>query len=105
VTPTDSRLGRTSAGFALAASVTAVVNTLLAVAKDLSPSLTKGMATLTGHHWTTQGIADLLVFIGLGFLFSISGLAEKIAARWLTLILIASVVASGAGLSIWYILY
>ena len=48
------KLDRVSAAFALSASITFIFNTLLAWVKDSVPALNSFMASLTGHHWTTQ---------------------------------------------------
>ena len=71
-------MNSTTSGFALSAAITILFNTALAWAKDAYPPLNTFMKSLTGHHWTTHGLADLFLFIGLGLIFSKSGIAEKI---------------------------
>lgn len=97
-----SRLSRVTSGFALAAAVAILFNTALAWAKDASAPLTAFMTSLTGHHWTTHGLADLILFVALGFLFANSKTAARANARHLTRALVAAVVIASAGLALWF---
>jgi hypothetical protein len=54
-----------TSGFVLAAAITVLFNTALAWAKDAYAPLNTFLQSLTGHHWTTHGLADLLLFLGL----------------------------------------
>jgi hypothetical protein len=100
----DAKLGRNSAGFALAVVVTVLFNTVLACAKDADAPLKSFMRSLAGHDWTTQGIADLVLFFVLGLIFS-RVIGEKIGtAKMVTALTLACIVA-GIGLAGWYLLY
>ena len=61
----NPRLGHASAGFAMAGAVTVLFNTVLTCVKDSYRPLTNFMASVTGHDWTTQGLADVAIFFGL----------------------------------------
>ena len=98
-------LGRSSAGFALAAAITVLFNTALALAKDAYHPLNKLMASLTGHHWTTHAVANLLVFVVLGFTFSKSGVAQRMNPNRLINSLIGAVTVASLGLVAWYLVY
>jgi hypothetical protein len=100
---TSGTLDKTTSGFVLAAAVTILFNTALALAKDVSAPLNAGMKQLTGHHWTTHGIADLILFLVLGFIFSQTRLGSKLGANAVTAILIGSVIVASLGLAIWYV--
>jgi hypothetical protein len=63
------------------------------------------MASLTGHHWITHGLADLILFIGLGLIFMNSSMVEKINPNRLISILIWAVVAASLGLFAWFLLF
>jgi hypothetical protein len=60
------------------------------------------MKLLSGHHWTTHGLADLIVFLGLAFIFVKTRVAEKIDPNRLIGALIGAVVIAGLGLALWY---
>jgi hypothetical protein len=70
VSADSSRLGRTNAAFGMAAAITALFNTALAWAKDAYQPLTNLMNAIAGHNWTTQGLADVILFVGLGLILS-----------------------------------
>ena len=96
-------MNRTTAGFGLAAAIACLFNTALAWAKDAYAPLNKFMASLTGHHWITHGLADLVVFIGLGLIFSKSSVADK-PGRVVS-VLTWSVIIASAGLFLWFLLF
>jgi hypothetical protein len=81
-----------------------VFNTLLAWIKDAYDPLNKFMASLTGHHWTTHGIADVLLFVVLGYVLMNTNVPDRMSSKAVTLTLIASVIVSGLGLLIWFVL-
>jgi hypothetical protein len=97
-------MNRTTSAFALAAAIACLFNTALAWVKDAYAPLNKFMASLTGHHWITHGLADVIVFVGLGLLFMNTSIANKINPDRMVSILIWSVVASGLGLFAWFLL-
>jgi uncharacterized membrane protein SirB2 len=66
--------------------------------------MTNHALNLTGHHWTTHGIADVLLFVVLGFVFMSRGTAERFAPMRLVQILVGSVVLAGLGLAAWFVL-
>ena len=97
------KLDPVSAAFALSASVTFIFNTLLAWVKDSVPALNSFMASLTGHHWTTHSLFDLIVFIGLGFVFLKTGTAERMDGMTLVRVVVGSAVLGGLGLLGWFL--
>jgi hypothetical protein len=97
-------LDAVSAAFALSAAVTIVFNTLLTWAKEAYPALNSFMASLTGHHWITHGMADVLLFFALGLVFMNLGTAARMAPQRLMPVLAAAVVAAGLGLAGWFVL-
>jgi hypothetical protein len=100
-----TKLGHASAAFMLAAAVTVVFNTALAWGKDAYEPLTTFMKSVSGHHWTTHGLADVILFIGLGLIFLKTDVAEKINPSRLVSILVWAVVAASLGLVAWYLLF
>jgi hypothetical protein len=100
-----SKLGRSSAGFALAAALTVLFNTGLALVKDADHTLLNFMNGVTGNNWITQGLADVILFLCLGLLFSKIGWAEKVAPNLLISFLAVAVAVAGVGLFVWYALF
>jgi hypothetical protein len=101
----SNRLSGVAPAFCLSAAVTVIFNTALAWAKDAYAPLNNFMKSLTGHHWTTHGLADLILFFGLGFIFMKTGMAEKMDPNRLNSILIGSVIVAGLGLALWFALF
>jgi hypothetical protein len=100
-----AKLGNASAAFGLAAAVTALFNTALACIKDAYHPLNNLMNDMAGHNWTTQALADIILFVGLGLIFSAIHVAEKMKSNRLISFLVAAVMIAGVGLFTWYSLY
>jgi hypothetical protein len=98
----STKLTAVTSGFVLAAAITVLFNTALAWAKDAYPPLNNSMKSLSGHHWTTHGLVDLILFVGLGFIFMSTRVAEKIDSNRLIGILIGAVGTAALGLVLWY---
>lgn len=99
----EAALENTAAAFGLSAAVTIVFNTALAWTKDAYDPLNSFMASLTGHHWRTHGLVDVILFLLLGWLFTSRHAVEHVTDR-LSVILAASVIIGGAGLAGWFLL-
>jgi len=95
---------RTSAAFGLAAAVTVVFNTLLVWLKETVPAVQSLMVSLTGHHWITHSIANIAVFIVLGFVFLALGTANRLGEMALVVTLVLAVVVAGLGLVGWFVI-
>lgn len=92
-----------AAAFGLSAVVVIIFNTALAWIKDAYDPLNTFMAHLTSHHWITHGLADVILFFLLGWLFmrwrTVSGLTNLLIAS----VAVATVVG-GVGLAGWFLL-
>jgi hypothetical protein len=99
------KLGRTSAAFLLAAAITIVFSTVLACAKDAYSPLKTFMTSLSDNDWTTQGVADVMLFVGLGLIFLKTSVAERLNPNRAISLLVGVVVAAGVGLFAWYALH
>jgi uncharacterized membrane protein SirB2 len=99
------KLAPVTTSFVLAAAVTVLFNTVLAIVKDSHKSLNDFMASLSGHQWTTHGLADLILFLALGFLFLSLKVGRNMAAQRAIPVLVASVVVASVGLAVWYALF
>lgn len=66
--PRQGELGPYTCSFGLALALTSVLSGLLVILKERNEeTLLAWMAGLTGHHWVTHGLVDLLLFLLLGF--------------------------------------
>ena len=101
----NNSVSRLTIGFGLALALASVLNALLVVVMEKSPAVQAGMKHLTGHHWITHGLADCIVFVGLGLLFMNTSMAAKINPNRLVSILIWAVVAASLGLVAWFLLF
>jgi len=97
-------MNKATSAFALSAAIACLFNTALAWAKDAYAPLNKFMAGLTGHHWITHGLADLIVFVGLGLVFMNIKTADMKPDK-LVSILVWSVAAASLGLFAWFLLF
>ena len=100
-----ARLSNTSAAFGLAAAITGLFNTALACVKDAYHPLNNFMNGIAGHNWTTQALADIILFIAIGLVFSGMHLGDKIKSDRLISFLVGAVAVSGVALFTWYALY
>lgn len=55
--------------FGMAVSIVAVLNALLTYLKERYTLVHDLMVNLTGHHWVTHSLIDLLLFFVIGVLF------------------------------------
>jgi len=102
--PADEKLSPATSGFALAAAITALVNTALSCAKDVYAPFKDFLKSLTDHDWTTQGLIDLAFFVGLGIIFTTTRVGERIRPSRLIAGLVGAVVIAGLGLALWFAL-
>ncbi len=100
-----TKLDRASAAFGLAAAITVLFNMVLTWAKEAYEPLNVFMKSLTGHHWITHGITDVVLFVLLGMIFMNTGVVEKMSPNSLVLTLIGAVVVAGLGLAGWFLVY
>jgi hypothetical protein len=97
-----ARLGRTSAAFGMAAGITALFNTALACVNDAYRPLQNVMNTIAGHNWTTQGLADLILFVVLGLTLSRTRIVQTVKPDRVISFLFVAVAVAGVGLFAWY---
>jgi hypothetical protein len=100
----STNLTPATSGFVLSAAITVLVSTVLACLKDASAPLKAFMQSIAGHDWTTQGLFDLALFVGLGLMFRSTGIAAKIDTSRLIAALIGAVAIAGLGLALWFAL-
>jgi hypothetical protein len=93
---------RLAAALTLSAAVTVIFNVLLAFVKDSVPAVNSFMAALTGHHWRTHGLFDVIVFAALGWFFFTRGIPERGLNNNSTITLAACVIVAGLALIGWF---
>jgi hypothetical protein len=54
------------AGYGISYAITVIFNAILVVLKETIPAVHDLMVAITGHHWVTHGLLDLIVFVALG---------------------------------------
>ena len=59
-----------TASFVVSYAITTVLSSLIVIAKESNEGFHDWMASITGHHWITHGIFDVIVFIVLGMLLA-----------------------------------
>lgn len=91
----NSTMDKYSAGFGLSLVLTSLLNAVLLVAKETTPSLMNAMKSALGHHWITHGVAVIVTFVVLGFVFSGLNIGKGWHAGRLLNSIIVATVASG----------
>ena len=83
------------AGYGISYAITAIFSAILVVLKETIPAVHDLMVAITGHHWVTHGILNLIVFVLLGWLLTRWTETARMSARTLILTIVGSVVVSG----------
>ena len=95
-------LSHVASAYAVSAAVAVLFNTLLAWIKDSYESVNTAMAHTLGHHWTTHGVAVVLVFLVVGLLLARRE-GDLLTGNSAIYTLVISVVAAGLGLFGWFL--
>ena len=93
----DNGISKHTKSFGLSLALASVINGLLVVAKEKSPTVMAGMQKLTGHHWVTHAVVVLAVFSIFGWIFGMGngGQGPKMTAGHLIWTMTAGVLAGG----------
>ncbi len=62
-----NEISRYTASFGLSLGITSLFNALLVILKETNEATVLAWMKAAGHHWVTQGVLDLIVFVALGF--------------------------------------
>jgi hypothetical protein len=95
---------RAAAAFGWAAAVAVVFNTVLAFIKDSYEPLNSLMKAMTGHHWITHGLADIDVFLAVGWLLLARGKTGPVLSEKTVVAVVLASVVAGAALAAWFFL-
>jgi hypothetical protein len=102
----NDTLNRNTVGFGLSAAIVCIVNAVLVVVKETSHAVQVAMTVLTGHHWVTHGLFDVILFLVLGFLFSRAkgGQGISLTGKTLTTIIVVSAIVGWAIITVFIFL-
>ncbi|KUO65417.1 MAG: hypothetical protein APF80_06460 [Alphaproteobacteria bacterium BRH_c36] len=89
------RVNSQVAGYGYSYAITSLLSALLVVLKESSAPVMDMMARLSGHHWVTHGILDIILFVAIGWLLSRSALASDASYGSVISAVIGSTVISG----------
>ena len=76
---------------------------VLALVKDSWPALNSVMASLTGHHWRTHALADVIVFVLLGSFFTARRIPGGKLTNGLAVTVGAATVIASLALGLWFL--
>ncbi len=88
-------IGKYTASFGLSLGLTSLFNALLVVIKETNETTVLAWMKASGHHWVTQGILDVIVFVALGLLLANMGESWRMQPNKVTAVAIGGVVAGG----------
>ena len=104
----NSEIGKYTKSFGLSFAITSVVSALLVIIKESSEEgVLAVMKSITGHHWVTHGLFNLILFVVLGWALGRvnKGQGVNLSANGLVSCIIGAVVISGALISGFYLLH
>jgi hypothetical protein len=99
-------IGKYTKSFGLSFAITSFISAILVILKETNEdTVLKGMAAITGHHWITHGLFDIVLFVVLGWVLSRpnNGQGLKISTNALIGSIVASVLVSGLMIAGFYI--
>lgn len=91
------------AGFGISACVAMIFNTILVWLKETIPAFNAWMKALTSHHWITQGVLVVAMFIFLGFV--LNKMKIQLGVHLLIRLILISSIFSGLGIIGWFMIY
>jgi hypothetical protein len=99
-------IGKYTRSFALSLAITSVVSALLVVWKESNETLLAFMKSITGHHWITHSIFDLILFVIIGLILARShgGEGVRMTGTRLITVLVCAVVLGGLIISGFYLI-
>lgn len=99
-------LGAYTRSFGVSFSIVSLLSALLVVVKETNEDTVLAfMKAVTGHHWVTHGLFDVIVFLVLGWVLAKinNGQGVTMAAGSLVNLILGSVVLSGLIIVIFYL--
>lgn len=84
-----------TASFGVSLGLTSLFNALLVVIKETNEHTVLAWMNAVGHHWVTQGVLDIIVFVTLGILLARFGETWRLQPNKVTATAIGGVVVGG----------
>lgn len=88
-------VGTTARAFGISYAITSILSALLVVLKESSQAVLDGLAAITGHHWVTHGVLNIIVFVALGFVLSRMDVGVQMTGKSLITTIVGATVVSG----------
>jgi hypothetical protein len=104
----NSEVGKYTMSFGLSFAITSVVSALLVILKESSEEgVLAWMAAVTGHHWVTHGLINIILFVVLGWALSRAnkGQGVKMSANGLVSFAVGAIILSGVLIAGFYLLH
>ena len=101
------KLSKWTHAFGLSLAITSLINACLVVLKESNKeTVFAWMKMLTGHHWVSQGIISLVVFVMLAWLFARqkSGTGIALTANTLLITIVGATALSSLIIAGYFIL-
>ena len=65
-----NKLDNTTKAYGISASIVIIFSTILVMLKESFPIVHNALVALSGHHWISHGLIDVVLFFVLGTLLS-----------------------------------
>ena len=104
----NSEINKYTRSFGLSFAITSGISALLIIIKESSEEgVLAAMKAITGHHWVTHGLINLIIFVVLGWAFSRADKSQgvKISANGLVSCIAGAVMISGVLIAGFYLLH
>jgi hypothetical protein len=104
----NSEIGKYTKSFGLSFAITSVFSALLVIIKESSEEgVLALMKSITGHHWITQGLFNLILFVVLGWALSKTNKGDgmKMSANGLVSYIVGAVIISEVLITGFYLLH
>jgi hypothetical protein len=104
----NNEIGNYTKSFGLSFAITSVFSAILVIVKESSEEgVLALMKAVTGHHWVTHGLIDLVLFVVLGWALSKvnKGNGLKMSANSLVSYIVGAVLISWILISGFYLLH
>jgi hypothetical protein len=104
----NTPIGKYTRSFGLSFAITSVISAIVVILKETNEeTVLAGMAAVTGHHWVTHGLFNLILFVVLGWALSRphQGAGVNISANSLIFWIVGAVVVSGILIAGFYLIH